>query len=58
LRESSDEHAYALLDAITEEGDIVTTYDIAHAQAFRFIYRKLWKLHLRVTETGGYRPRL
>jgi hypothetical protein len=40
--------AYALLDAINEEGDILETWDIPTAQAFRFIYRKL---HLRVERT-------
>jgi hypothetical protein len=48
LRESTPEHAYALLDAIDEHGGILETYDIPNAQAFQFIYRKL---HLRVAET-------
>lgn len=48
LRESKSGHAYAVLDAIDEDGGILATYDIPHAQAFRFIYRKL---HLRVSET-------
>lgn len=47
LRESNPEHAYAVLDAIDEHGGILATYDIPHAQAFRFIYRKL---HLRVAK--------
>jgi activating signal cointegrator 1 len=50
LRESTPEHAYAVLDAIAENGDILATYDIPHARAFRFIYRKL---RLRVAETEG-----
>ena len=44
----ADEHAYAVLDAISEDGEILATYDIPDARAFRFIYRKL---RLRVTET-------
>ncbi len=50
LRESSREHCYAVLDAISEDGDILATYDIPHARAFRFIYRKL---HLRVAGEDG-----
>ncbi len=51
LRESKTAgHAYAVLDAIGENGDILATYDILTAQGFRFIYRKL---HLRVAETEG-----
>jgi hypothetical protein len=51
LRESTPEHnAYALLDAIDEDGGILETYDIPHAQAFRFIYRKL-KLRVAATDT-------
>lgn len=50
LRKSAPEHAYAMLDAISEDGDILETYDIPDARAFRFIYRKL---HLRVAETEG-----
>jgi hypothetical protein len=52
LRPSSPEHVYAVLDAIAEDGDILETYDIPDAQAFRYIYRKL---HLRVVETEGLR---
>ena len=52
LRDSTPDHAYAVLDAISEDGDILATYDIPHARAFRFIYRKL---HLRVAETEGVR---
>lgn len=48
LRESSSGHAYAVLDAIDADGGILATYDIPHAQAFKFIYRKL---QLRVAET-------
>lgn len=48
LRPSTPEHAYALLDAISEDGDILETYDIPTAKAFQFIYRKL---HLRVVDT-------
>ena len=51
LRDSTPEHAYAVLDAISEDGDILATYDILTAKAFRFIYRKL---HLRVVETDGH----
>jgi hypothetical protein len=47
LRESSPAHAYALLDVLDEDGEILATYDIPHAGAFRFIYRKL---HLRNTK--------
>ena len=50
LRESAPGHAYAVLDAVSDGGDILATYDIPHARAFRFIYRKL---HLRVAETDG-----
>ena len=50
LRDSDDQPCYALLDAVDEDGDILATYDIPHAEAFRFIYRKL---HLRVAETDG-----
>ena len=50
LHESSTGHAYAVLDAISEHGDILATYDIPNARAFQFIYRKL---HLRVGETDG-----
>jgi len=50
LKKSTPEHAYAVLDAIGPDGDILETYDIPHARAFRFIYRKL---HLRVAETEG-----
>jgi hypothetical protein len=50
LRDSTPEHSYAVLDAIGENGDILATYDIPTARAFRFIYRKL---HLRVAETEG-----
>ena len=52
LRDSQPGHAYALLDAVNEDGDILATYDIPNAQAFRFIYRKLG---LRVVETEGVR---
>lgn len=52
LRDSEPGHAYAVLDAIGEDGDIVATYDIPNAAAFRFIYRKLG---LRVAETDGAR---
>jgi hypothetical protein len=50
LTESRPEHAYAVLDAISADGDILATYDVPHELAFRFIYRKL---HLRVAETDG-----
>ncbi len=50
LRDSQPGHAYAVLDAVSKDGDILATYDIMHARAFRFIYRKL---HLRVAETDG-----
>ena len=50
LRESVSEHSYAVLDAIDEDGGILATYDIPHARAFKFIYRKL---HLRVADTDG-----
>jgi hypothetical protein len=48
LKESTPEHAYAVLDAIDEHGGILATYDVPDARAFRFIYRKL---RLRVAET-------
>lgn len=48
LRESSP--TYALLDAIGEDGEILATYDVPHARAFKFIYRKL---QLRVVSTDG-----
>ena len=48
LRDCQPGHAYAALDAISEDGDILATYDIPDARAFRFIYRKL---RLRVVET-------
>jgi hypothetical protein len=42
LRESSaDFKAYALLDVVDEDGEIVATYDVTTAQAWRYIYRKL-----------------
>jgi hypothetical protein len=50
LQDSQPEHAYAVLDAVSADGDILATYDIPHARAFQFIYRKL---HLRVAETDG-----
>lgn len=53
LRDSQPEHAYAVLDAVSAAGDILATYDVPHARAFRFIYRKL---HLRVAETDGVQP--
>lgn len=51
LRESTPEPAYALLDAIDEDGGILETYDIPHARAFRFIYRKL-KLRVATTDAA------
>ncbi len=45
LRDSGYEGAYAALDAIDEDGDILATWAIPHARAFRWIYQKL---HLRV----------
>jgi len=50
LTGSSPEHAYALLDVISGDGDILATYDIPHASAFRFIYRKL---NLRIAQADG-----
>jgi hypothetical protein len=38
---SSSEPSYGVLDVLDTEGDIIGDYDIPHAQAFRFIYRKL-----------------
>jgi hypothetical protein len=49
LRDSGSRPCYALLDVLAADGGIVATYDIPHAQAFRFIYRKLG---LRVAYTG------
>lgn len=48
--DSGPGHAYALLDAIDEHGDILFTWDVPTAKAFRFIYRKL---HLRVEGEDG-----
>ena len=50
LIENAPGRVYAVLDAVNEEGDIVATYDIPTARAFRFIYRKL---HLRVVDTDA-----
>jgi hypothetical protein len=33
--------AYALLDAIDAGGDILASWDVTSARAFRFLYRKL-----------------
>jgi hypothetical protein len=52
VRDCTHEHAYALLDAIDKDGDILETWDITSARAFRFIYRKL---HLRVERDGDLR---
>lgn len=49
LRASGPEPCYAVLDAVSADGDILMTYDIPTAKAFRFIYRKL---HLRVAQVG------
>jgi hypothetical protein len=40
--------AYALLDAIGDDGAVLATWDIPTARAFRFVYRKLG---LRVEST-------
>jgi hypothetical protein len=50
LRMNGSERVYALLDVLDEEGEVLATYDIPHAQAFKFIYRKL---HLRVAPAVG-----
>lgn len=42
--------AYALLDAIDADGEVLQTYDLPTRQAFAYAYRKLG---LRVTYTGG-----
>jgi hypothetical protein len=52
VRDCTPEHAYALLDAISDGGDILETWDITTAQAFRYIYRKL---NLRVESEDGSR---
>jgi hypothetical protein len=44
------DHTYAVMDAINEDGDILMTWDVTSAKAFRFIYRKL---HLRVEDEDG-----
>lgn len=49
VKDCTPEHAYAVLDAIDEDGEILATWDITSAQAFQFIYRKL---HLRVEDEG------
>ena len=51
LRESTSEHAYALLDVLDEDGEVLATYDSPPARAFRFIYRKL---HLRVAKSPAF----
>jgi hypothetical protein len=50
VRDCTPEHAYAVLDAINDDGDILETWDITSAKAFRFIYRKL---NLRIEREGG-----
>jgi len=50
VRDCTDEKAYALLDAINEDGDVVETWDVTSARAFRYIYRKL---NLRVEHEDG-----
>lgn len=50
IRDSEPEHAYAVLDAVGEDGDILFTYDVVSPEAFQFVYRKL---HLRVVSTDG-----
>ena len=52
VRDCTPERTYALLDAINEEGDVVETWDITSARAFRYIYRKL---RLRVEGEDGAR---
>lgn len=51
VRDSTPEHAYAVLDAINDDGDVLKTWDIMTAQAFRYIYRKL---NLRVESEDGF----
>ena len=51
LRDSDDQPCYALLNAVGENGDILATYDIPNAAAFRFIYRKL---HLQFSVKGEW----
>ena len=51
VRDCTREHAYAVLDAINEDGDILATWDVMSDRGFRFIYRKL---HLRVEDEEGY----
>jgi len=53
VRDSEPGHSYALLDAIDDNGDILFTWDVVSAKAFRFIYRKLG---LRVASTDGGSP--
>jgi len=50
VRDCTPEHAYAVLDALSEDGEILATWDIMSAQAFQFIYRKL---NLRVEDEDG-----
>lgn len=50
VRDSEPGHGYAVLDAINDDGDILFTWDIMTAKAFRFVYRKL---HLRVEYEDG-----
>lgn len=50
IRRSSSTRAYALLDAIDADGEVLETYDLPTRQAFAYAYRKLG---LRVAYTDG-----
>lgn len=44
-RDSRDPVAYAILDALNEDGDIVADYAIPTADCFRYLYSKLgWRV--------------
>ncbi len=51
IRPSSTQPSYGVLDVLDAEGDIIADYDIPHARAFQFIYRKL-KLRVEPEPAG------
>lgn len=46
---SSAAPSYAVLDVLDADGDIIGDYNIPHARAFRYVYRKL-KLRVETLE--------
>lgn len=50
VKPSTAAPCYAVLDVLDAAGDIIFNYDIPHARAFAFIYRKL---KLRVESEDG-----